>query len=90
MDASVIDAGGLDRGIEVIGTYNGNPYPWDMVVTICDLTVRGGGESSAAPSRRGGGGIRSDIFDVATLLTLDRVALRDNVTTGSGGGLACH
>jgi CSLREA domain-containing protein len=89
MNETVIDAAGLDRGIDVIfhlpaddETPNG--------VTIRDLTVRGGFVGQTSDDfGNGGGGIRGHVENFYSHLTLDRVAVRDNFATWGGGGLSC-
>lgn len=83
MDVAVIDAAGLDRVIDVV------PAPATTIaVALRDLTIRGGSAASEPGEFFvGGGGVRT--YD-RTLLTLLRVALRDNFSTTRGGGLACY
>ncbi len=73
-DLTVIDAGGDtgfgERAVQVVG---------GAVVTIKDLTIRGGRDS-------GGGGV-SSAGNSSSSLTLDNVLLTDNESTGTGGAI---
>ena len=100
-DTTVIDAGGLDRVIEV------HQGPRTNGLQLSDLTIQGG----VVPENSGGGGIKVDagalvlqnvivqqnqagasgggivVGFTAEPVTLDAVELRNNVASGSGGGL---
>ena len=79
-DETIIDAGGLDRGLDLFGP--------DKEVTISGLTIRNGSlPEGLAGNEAGGGGIRN-----GATLTLNAVKLQGNRVNGTspadaGGGL---